>query len=257
MSELNPLIVDLFAGDGITNLAALAAAGWPWGGVLLKATQGVYYPTQPKTREWFLKMWPHAQEVGGVMFGKRWFRSAYHYHDFNHPNDEAQAEFFLKFIEDAGGAAAGDFPYVLDVEGSGNPTKPGKARIEDGCSKFAEVIERETGRKPILYGNIYLWENGVDFNNTGCQSLIVARYTSTLPANVYQRIHCPYEKLWGWQYAGTGPETPVPFNYPDITPLSSTKKLDITAMTIYGSGPQALDQLASHNYAEDPAHPFG
>ena len=252
---MDPLGVDLYAGDlgGKPDIAKLINAGWPWTWLELKATQGLFYPNQKSTKPdyspaWFNKYWPLTRQLAEARgsYGVRFFRMAYHYADIA-TDPVAQVHWFLKIVEDAGGWGTGDLWPQLDVEGTRNPKNPGKAKLEDWINKFAETMLAEHGRRPTLYGNIYLWENGVT-SQCGCENLVVARYTAALPSTTYTRIGWPLDKLLGWQFSGTGDPTPRPNGYPDKTPLSPIKQ-DITAIQ------KTVDYLRTHCWAEAPAPP--
>lgn len=242
----SPLLVDLYAQDldGKPNLAKLVAAGLPWAGIVLKATQGDYY----SGGEWFRTNWPLARSAAGARYGQSWFRTAYHYADLA-IDPAKQAHYCLAAIEHAGGWGTGDLPLWIDVESAHNPASPGRAKIEDVISKIAEVILAENGRKPYLYGNVYLAENGVT-SHMGCDKLVVARYTETLPREIYERIGWKLEDLFAWQCIGDG-EGKIA-TVPHVSPIGKT---DISVVTVAGGGQRALDYMRSHTFAESPTVP--
>lgn len=240
----SPLLVDLYEQDlnGKPDLDKLIAAGYPWCGIILKATQGDYY----SGGAWFMNYWKRARlSVPVSRYGKDWFRGAYHYLDITR-NAKVQAQFFLAKIQDAGGWGVGDLWPMVDIEASGNPAGISAAQIVACASEWSEVILRETGRRPILYGGNYLAEHGIT-DHCGCQLLIVARYTATLPRTTYERIGWPLDKLYGWQYAGA-PGGAYLAGYPKVCPMGAT---DITVLTI-ANGTNALEYTRSHLFAENP-----
>jgi GH25 family lysozyme M1 (1,4-beta-N-acetylmuramidase) len=224
------LLVDLYAGDlrGKPDLLKLGAVGVPWVGVLLKATQGTWYP-RGSYGDWFRRYWKMAEMAPlENEYRHPWMRGAYHYADIN-SKPEADAEAFMALVGSAGGIRPEDMCPVLDVEGAGNPKTPGPRRLQDWIGRFSNYIRKALGRGPILYGNIYLAENNY-LGLCGCEGIIVARYTSTLPSSIYQRLGLSLKDLAGWQYTGTGPVTPAPAGYPQTSPLDIHEKVDITAL---------------------------
>lgn len=223
---MDNLLVDLYALDlnGKPNMAALLSAGPPWAGVCLKANQGTYYPHGPR-RDWFLKYW---KEARGAELNPLWMRGAYDYADL-HYNPEDEVDFFLKLVDEAGGWSPFDMLPMVDIESAGNPDKIGKAKLEDWVSRYSAAMVAKHGRKPLLYGNIYLAENGFRGLH-GTAGLIAARYSRTLPADIYTRLGLTIKDLAGWQYTGTGDPTWGPSGYPAISPLDKKQKVDITAL---------------------------
>lgn len=250
--SISPLLVDIFAGDlgGKPDIGKLIAAGMPWCGLLLKATQGDYY----SGGEWFRKYWPltrqlalNAGRYGNTHAAKTapFFRSAYHYYDMK-VAPVVQADYFLSKVDRAGGWDVGDLWPMVDVEESGNPGDITGQQIVDAVSAWSARISKVTGRAPVLYGGSYLAEHGVT-DHCGCQALIVARYTATLPAFVYQRIGWNVKDLWAWQYCGDGAAYLA--NYPKACPMGVT---DISVLTIANGGQAAIDWTNAHLFAEDP-----
>jgi GH25 family lysozyme M1 (1,4-beta-N-acetylmuramidase) len=201
------LIVDVYEGDldGKPDWGKLAAAGPPWHGAIVKASEGLtYHPA------WFGQQWQAIKQAGGDRYARDWFRGAYHYLRIAE-DPVAQAELYLHQVEVAGGWGDGDLWPMLDVEAANNPDKPGHAAIEDCVSAWAAKVKQVTGRAVMLYGNVYLWENGVT-STMGCETLIVAHYAETLPPAVYERIGWSWSTkpdvepptLWGWQGVGDG-----------------------------------------------------
>jgi len=241
----SPLLVDIYAGDlgGKPDIAKLVDAGMPWCGLLLKATQGDYY----SGGSWFQKYWPQtkmlAQKAG--RYGKDFFRGTYHYFDMR-IDAKTQADYFLKYVERAGGWDVGDLWPMVDVEASGNPGNITGQQIVDSVSTWSSAVELATGRKPVLYGGSFLAEHGVT-DHCGCQLLIVARYAATLPAFVYERIGWKVEDLYAWQYCGDGDAHLVA--YPSVSPLGKT---DISVLTVAKGGQSAIDWTRAHLYAEAP-----
>lgn len=239
MSAVDPLIVDCYEGDleGKPDWAKLIAAGPPWHGAIVKASEGLEYHST-----WFREQWPKLRELAGDRYGVDWFRGAYHYARVAE-DPIKQAHVFLGQVEQAGGWGDGDLWPMVDVESSNNPLHMGKSQLETWISTYAAEILAATGRKPTLYGNIYLWQCGVT-STCGCETLIVARYTPTLPPITYQRIGWSWSAdpdvtpptLLGWQYCGDGAAFAP--GYPTRSPIGD---IDVTALVVANGGRAALD----------------
>jgi len=240
MGTIDPLIVDTYAGDGYggPDIQKLVLAGPPWHGLLLKATEGTGYPAhRTEDREWFLDNWMRARVYAGTRYGVDWFRGAYHYLRIDE-DPVAQAKWFLTTVDEAGGWNSGDLWPMVDVEAANNPASPGAAAIVACVSKFAAYVKAQVGTTPMLYGNVYLAENGVT-DHMGCGTLIVARYAATLPQEICERIGWQLTNtkptVFGWQLDGDGEEY-VP-GYPVLTPMG---KCDYSAIIVAGGGESAL-----------------
>jgi len=259
---IDPLIVDLYAGDfgGQPDLAKLVAAGYPWCGVILKATEGTYYPSAHQ-EDWFLSHWLPARELALERYGAAigsyyvkpamtdadqsmgqrivpWYRGAYHYLRVDE-DPIIQADHFLTLVERAGGWGPGDLWPMLDVEAADNPpAASSSAQIQDAVSRWASKVTAALGRSVMLYGNVYLAEAGIT-SHMNCGLLTVARYSPTLPPDTYQRIGWQLESaiptLWGWQYSGD-PDGGSLHGYPTKCPLSATENADIIAAIVAGGG---------------------
>jgi GH25 family lysozyme M1 (1,4-beta-N-acetylmuramidase) len=239
---VSPLIVDLYAGDlgGKPDIATLVAAGPPWHGLILKATEGTSY----NGGQWFKTNWPAARDLAADRYGADWFRGAYCYVHF----DQARAHhiyFYLHTIAAAGGGGQGDFWPVLDVERAGNPDVSA-SQIVTCVSTMAGLLKARLGRDVTLYGGSLLYDKGIR-DHMGCSRLWIARYTATLPAIVYQRIGWELDDLLMWQYDGDGEGYLA--NYPTTSPIGRT---DISALTIAGGGDAALAYLRTNLFAEAP-----
>lgn len=220
MTVIDPLIVDAYSRDlgGVLDLEKLAAAGEPWDGIILKATEGENWGSGT----WFAKYWPKAKSVAGDRFGVTWRRGAYHYAHFRE-DPVKQRDFYLNTVEAAGGFDVhGDFKPIIDVERADNPDCSAN-QIIDFVSKFADGMLRAIGVRPILYGGSLLFDKGIK-DHMGCVKLWIARYTATLPHVVYERIGWDLKDVILWQYDGDGESYLV--GYPATSPIG---KLDISA----------------------------
>lgn len=241
----SPIFVDAYAEDfneQQPNIGALVAAGLPWAGMGVKATEGTYYPAnRPRDLAWFQAVWPAIKTAANARYGVDFFRWTYHY--FRVDEDPIQqAELCLGLVDSAGGWADGDLPLIVDVETSEQPRGTTAHQVIDGVSTFAARVAALNGRVPILYAGSYIRDLGIT-DHMGCQRLITAAYGSTLPAHLYLDMGWSLDDLLGWQYQGTEAFT-GPKGYPQKCPLTSPgQPLDLTAITIAnGSTPE--EQLA-------------
>ncbi len=238
-----PLIVDLYAGDlgGNPNWSLLAGLGAPWHGAIIKATEGIHYAPA-----WFKTNWRRIRSVAEDRYGMDFFRGAYHFLKFN-VDGAAQADFYLACVAEAGGFAIGDLWPIVDVE-LGSETNSNQTataqRIIDCTSAFAERIKRETGRKVVLYGNGAMRDRSIK-DKMACDLLWCARYTQTLPAEIYERAGWTTDELLLWQYSGDGVASLQ--GYPKSPP--GFGKCDVSALVKAGG----LKWLRSNLWAEAPS----
>lgn len=239
----SPLFVDVYAGDlhGTPPWSTLAALGAPWHGGIIKATEGISY--RPP---WFATNWRAVRDAGGARYGGDWFRGAYHFLKFDR-DGHAQALYYLKAIEDAGGWAIGDLWPIVDVElgSEKNSNQLASAQqIIDCTTAFANAVKAETGRKVVLYGNGAMRDKGIK-DRMGCELLWCPRYTQTLPKEIYERAGWTTDDLMLWQYSGDG--VSVLPNYPSSPP--GFGPCDVSALVHAGG----LPWLVANLWAEHPA----
>lgn len=231
---IQPLIVDAYAGDGLKDWEALAAAGAPWHGAILKASQGTYY----RDTAWLAPNWQAVRAVGGSRYGVDWFRGAYHYLDVR-ALGAAQADYFLAAIDYAGGWGLGDLWPMVDVERAGQRETTSSQQVIDCVEAFVARIHSATGRETMLYGGSWLYDLSIR-SRMGCRWLAIARYTPTLPHHVYERIGWDLPSLALWQYGGDG--LGYLEGYPVVAP--GCGKVDISALVLPGGMPALRAQLA-------------
>lgn len=198
--HIDPLIVDAYAGDferRIMDWNELAAAGPPWSGVILKATQGTYY----SGGKWFRDQWPAVRHAGMSAGRTRWLRGAYHYFDAR-IDGAKQADYFIGAIDAAGGVLHDDV-LMVDVERANQRGGTLAHDVVVGVTKFTERLAARTGHACVLYGGSWLRDLDIT-SRMGCKFLAIARYTATLPAIVYERIGWNLDSLAMWQYCGVG-----------------------------------------------------
>lgn len=231
----DPLLVDIYAGDGDFAVEKLIAAGAPWHGVMLKITQGTYY----SGGAWLEHNWPRARVAGGERYGVDWFRLGFLYVDIG-LDGAAQADYYLKRLAQVGGAGHGDLCPVIDVERGGQHAQATKQRIIDVGAACAERLHAELGQDVICYGGELLRSTGVTIADLKCAYGWVARYDKELPAKQYESIGCDREHLFAWQYAGLAGDGHVDAflrGYPNVTPAG---KADISALELAGGGEAAI-----------------
>lgn len=113
--------------------------------VICKATEGLSY-TDPD----FKSNW-------SMIKSKGFTRGAYHfYHCADDPTKQAQL-----FLATLGTITKTDFPPIVDFEENSIDKSCNKASIQKNLLVFLQLLEKETGRQPILYtdlntGNAYL-----------------------------------------------------------------------------------------------------
>jgi GH25 family lysozyme M1 (1,4-beta-N-acetylmuramidase) len=225
LSSTDPLIVDVYSGDGITQekLTELATAGRPWCGAICKASEGL------RADRGFAATWPAIRAAGGPRYGIDWFRGAYHFLRFD-VDAMSQAASYLELVGAAGGWDVGDLWPIVDVERGQISARVTRTQVELAVRTFAIHVTRETGRAPMMYAGSFLRDLGIT-DHLGCQLLWTARYAADLPARTYESIGWTRARLWGWQYRGVpaAPTDAAPATYPTTTPIGD---LDISAIVI-------------------------
>jgi hypothetical protein len=231
-----PLFVDVYAGDGRKDWRAFAAAGSPWSGAILKATQGTYYAPG-----WYATERQAYLDAAGDRHGVDLFDGAYHYLDLAQ-DGAAQAEYFVRAVAAAGGELAGTLWGMVDVERGGQRRDLTKALVEDRVRSFAARYLELTGRTPTLYGGELLRAVGVT-DRLGCGRSAVALYADQLhapggsTADLLRRTGTDLAHLLLWQYRGTDAQAVGPRGYPMVAPGCGV--VDISALTWPG-GIEAL-----------------
>jgi lysozyme len=127
--------------------------------VYAKATQGIGYKDSR-----FAQYWDSLASLQGQA---KVYRGAYHFLTAG-DDPEAQAKSFIKYINLHGGLKAGDMPPCLDLEWDRTSTNPDRWKGQDvdkilaKAKKWLEIVEKETGRTPILYTARSWWkERGI------------------------------------------------------------------------------------------------
>jgi GH25 family lysozyme M1 (1,4-beta-N-acetylmuramidase) len=248
--SLDPLFLDAsrWSRQRPEDWPALAAAGLPWIGVCLKASEGRY-----SSREWFEPHWRAIREAGGDRFGVDWFRGAYLFARLDTPW-EVQADTFLRTV---GPPAIGDLFATIDVE-EGDPRDPasnaaivrasGPRYVEDIIAPIAAKLRRETGHDVTLYAGGWYASLGLR-SRLGCDWLWWAAYTRELPASWYGAAGWTPDRLLWWQYDGSGNSNGKLVGYPTRAPIEHGEDVDISVLTL----PGGIERLRSLLWAERPS----
>jgi lysozyme len=141
-----------------------------------------------KPDEKFATNWSKMKSAGLIRGVYQYFRPA--------QDGAAQANVLLDLVERAGGLEAGDFPPVIDVEELGGRTP---AQMMAEVKKWVSVVQRRTGRKPIVYANQHWEEEYGNPNNLGLP-LWVAKYTTQW----CPQIPSAWNEWVMWQYSEKG-----------------------------------------------------
>jgi lysozyme len=170
--------IDVSRWQGEIDWSRVAVAGYRF--AVIRATVGNYY-TDPR----FYVNWEGARDAGLLI-------SAYHVVAPERPAG-SQIERFLDVLN----GRSADFPLVLDVELS---REMGPEGITACITECADLVEREDGRKPIIYTARWFWDNNVidslDWSN---YDLWVANYGVDSPA-----LPTGWDRWTLWQYSDHG-----------------------------------------------------
>lgn len=228
----DPLLIDLYSGDGLFHLDRLHDAGLPWFGAIGKATQGIRF----RYDDWFGWFWKTMH--GLSRYGSDFARGAYHYLEFG-PSGRSQADAFLAAIDRAGGWGRGDLWPVVDVERGGQDQHElTRSIVEDTTHEFVGRVREVCGRPTILYGGELVRSLGIT-SRMGCDLVHVARYSKELPRATYEDMGFSLEQLFAWQGVGVegGGKVAAQWELPITTPGGHA---DISAVTVAGGGDAAI-----------------
>ena len=183
-------------------------------GATVKASQGLAWGAA--NEDWFKKCWRRIKEVGGPRYGHDWFRGTYHFLTFKH-DGAAQADYFLRLVEEAGGFDVGDIMPMVDAEEGGPGDWAGGEKLEDikdpvkrkrlagqvvECvSKFADRVRQRAGVRVMLYGRGIMRDLGID-DRMHCDAVCNPAYTRTMPP--MDHYGWPIKDVPWWQLCGDG-----------------------------------------------------
>jgi len=197
-------------------------------GCIIKATQGVTY-----SPAWFTRNWNAVGAAGAARYDS-WFRGCYHFATPT-PGGAAQADYYLKAVQAAGGWGATDIAPIYDLEGTAWSSAQ---QIVDVGSAFADAVAQATGKTPILYAGALIRDLHIS-DRMG-----------------YGRMFSPHLDMSGagwsaldfalWQYAGDGklydPASAV-YGYP--TAIDGWGATDMSVVYSGGSPATDIDQVRS------------
>jgi len=166
-------------------------------GAIIKAWEGLHY----NDGGWFTNNWSAVRDAGGDRYGDSWFRGAYLFLRFA-ADGAAQADAYLRAVDQAGGWDQGDIIPVVDVElgSEKNPNFTASAQqIVDCTSACADRIRSETGRRVMLYGRGAMRERSIT-DHMKCDVVWNPSYTAHMVTNGLQAWDL--EDIVLWQYCG-------------------------------------------------------
>ncbi len=134
----------------------------------------------------FRRNWTEAKAAGLL-------RGAYQYFL---PSQDAATQANL-LVNELGRLGAGDLPAVIDVEQTPNGVTP--AAYAQKVSDWVDIVERGTGKKPIIYTGKYFWNDNVQSTAFLNHPLWLAAYVSGCPDTPR-----PWTTWTFWQYGSTG-----------------------------------------------------
>lgn len=183
-------------------------------GAIIKASQGLGWGAA--NEDWFKKSWRRIKEVGGDRYGRDWFRGCYHFLTFK-KDGAAQADYFLRLVEQAGGFDVGDIMPMVDAEEGGQGdwaggqklediTDPAKRRrlaqeVIDCVGKFAERVRSRAGVRVMLYGRGIMRDLQIN-DRMKCDGVANPAYTKTMPP--MDKYGWPLKDVLLWQLNGDG-----------------------------------------------------
>lgn len=221
---LSPLFFDTYGGDYNMPEFKKIASDHNFYGIIVKATEGLHY-----SPSWFTKHWDEIKKAAPERYGFSWFRGAYCYLKFNLSGKE-QADYYLNFIEKAGGWDVGDIWPIADCERGhegGVNWLAKRQQVIDVTSAWSERVKQVLGRQVMLYGNGIMRDLQIQ-SRMGCEWLWIPRYTAELPAEIYTRSGWTKDRLFAWQYSGDS-ESKLK-GYPASGPLGKHGDLSVLIM---------------------------
>ncbi len=170
--------IDVSEFQGSINWSQVKGSGRAW--AYARIGDGTYMDST------FDANWP-AMKAAGVL------RGAYQYFE---PGEDPTTQANI-VVSKIGVLGAGDLPAMIDVEATGGQTA---TTIAAHIATWLSVVEKGTGKKPIIYTGKYFWQDHVaDTTQFNGYSLWLAAYVSGCPDT---------PDAWSdwkiWQYTSTG-----------------------------------------------------
>ena len=238
------LIVDVYPGDGHKDWTAFVGAGLPWVGAIFKASQGLRYRYDTwlaRERAMFVRACLDAGRYGIDAFD-----GFYHYLTLDQ-DGAAQAEYFMRVMDNAGGEKSGTLWGMVDVERGGQLIQnPSRSLVEDRVRGFADRYHQLSGRTATLYGGELLRSVGIT-GRLGCGRSAIALYGPRLPASIVTLTGTDLAHLMLWQYTAAEGPASGPDGYAREAP--GCGRVDISALVL----PGGVAALPSQLWAERPA----
>lgn len=116
-------------------------------------------------------------------------------YQFFRPQQSAEAQANL-VVQKVGRLGDGDLPVVLDVETADGASS---ARIRQQMRTWIDIVERGTGKKPVIYAASGFWDSLSGMDEFGSHDLWVANYTTRCPA-----MPRSWDDWVMWQYTDRG-----------------------------------------------------
>jgi lysozyme len=183
--------VDVSVYEPNVDWRALRTQGFRF--ALIRATSSTGY-VDPK----FAEHWAGAGEAGIL-------RGAYHYL-FGGQDARMQAESFIKTV----GSDKGELPPIVDLEDAYNEDVS-NGKLITTCKAFIDIIEREFGRKPMVYSRRTYLEPRISIRGKAPDwakdyDLWIAQYPFEFDPNRMPNVNMPKQpngwKDWKfWQYS--------------------------------------------------------
>jgi GH25 family lysozyme M1 (1,4-beta-N-acetylmuramidase) len=183
-------------------------------GCIIKASEGLGWGES--NEEWFKRGWKQIRDAAPGRYGVDWFRGCYHFLRFS-VDGAAQADYFLKLVEEAGGWGEGDIMPMVDAEEGGQGDWAGGEKLESikdpakrqrlaneviACvSKFTDRVRERTGMRILLYGRGIMRDLHIN-NRMHCDAVCNPAYTSHMPP--MDAYGWPLKDVPLWQLCGDG-----------------------------------------------------
>jgi lysozyme len=180
--------IDVSHNDGIIDWKAVARAGYSF--AFIRASYAGKTEGRPQIDHTFVSNWQQARDQGLLV-------SAYHYFVVQQDSAE-QVEFFLNTV----GKRRPDFPLALDF-GYVLGARP-KAQVNQFVSQAAQLMERHSGRKPMIYTGDWWWQPSmIRSTQWAAYDLWAANYNN--PTGPILPPDWASWKFWQWSDEGRVP----------------------------------------------------
>ncbi|HYG61751.1 MAG TPA: glycoside hydrolase family 25 protein [Thermoanaerobaculia bacterium] len=168
--------IDVSKYQGTIDWSQVATAGLSF--VFMKASEGITSVDPELSANW------SGARTAGLL------RGAYH---FYRPGDDPtqQAEHFLATVQ----LGPGDLPPVLDVETADGVSADD---IVQGVATWLDVVQKATGRTPIIYTSHGFWDS-LGSTHLGGYPLWIAEYGVSSPV-----VPAGWTRWTFWQYSDSG-----------------------------------------------------